>query len=353
VLDTVISLSGADADIHMAELRMIVSAGISCVAIIILLSMLLSRIVLRRLYPIVEATREVAAGDLHWKVESTARDEIGLLADSFNRMTDEIKKDRLEIEEWNKKLEERVKEKTKQVKQIQKQLMLAGKLIAVGELAAGVAHEINNPLTNILTSAEYMYNKSPEDYPYLEDLDIIMNESIRCRNIVKGLLDFARQSKPEKKLADLNQLIEGVLLLVQNQAAFHNINIVRDLDTTLPKTNVDSDQIQQVLTNLVLNAGEAMNEGGELTIVTRFLEKDNSVEIVFTDTGHGMNEATISKIFDPFFTTKAVGKGTGLGLSISYGIIEKHGGKIRVKSEEGKGSSFYVTIPMSVKPKDE
>jgi two-component system NtrC family sensor kinase len=349
VLDTVISLSDADADINFAKWRMVVTAGISCLAIIVLLNILLSRIVLRRIHSLAEATQEVAAGDLLKKVESSTKDEIGFLTDSFNRMIERIKKDKHEIEEWNKKLEVRVEKKTRQLKTIQKQLMQAGKMIAVGELAAGVAHEINNPMTNILTSAEYLYKKCPDDYEYKEDLDIIMNESIRCRNIVKGLLDFARQSKPEKKETDINRLIESVLLLVQNQAAFQNIKIVRDYDVELPRAEVDSDQIQQVVTNLVINAAEAMDDGGVMTISSDLLAEKEAIEIQVKDTGHGIDEEVMDKIFDPFFTTKGVGMGTGLGLSISYGIVEKHGGRIWATSTQGEGSVFHVVIPLSAK----
>jgi two-component system NtrC family sensor kinase len=348
VLDTVLSLDDTDRSIATSKWGMCLSALISFIAISLILSLLLSKLVSRPISRLFEATREAtnAHGHLSHKVKATSKDEIGMLTESFNVMMEEVRKSKKDIEEWSRTLEERVQEKTLRLRAMQDQLIQAGKMVAVGKLAAGVAHEINNPLTNILTSGEYLQKKSPENYPFTEDLDIIVNESLRCRKIVKGLLDFARQTRPEKKLSEINQIIQAVLVLVENQAAFHNIKIVSELDPSIPKIMVDSDQIQQVFTNMVLNAAEAMKGGGVLRIKTALSQDGSFLEVTFSDTGCGIPKEHIDRIFDPFFTTKDVGTGTGLGLSVSYGIVEKHGGSIDVESKVKEGTTFVIHLPL-------
>jgi len=176
-------------------------------------------------------------------------------------------------------------------------------------------------------------------------LETIVQQTSRCRNIVKGLLDFARQRRPDKKEWDIYKLIENTLTLVEKQAPFRNIQIVKEFERKIPLLFVDGDQIQQVFMNILLNAADAMGENeGTLTIRTNL--RDGMAEVAFSDTGHGISKEHISKLFDPFFTTKQTGKGTGLGLAISYGIIQSHSGDIRVESELGKGSTFRVRLPI-------
>jgi two-component system NtrC family sensor kinase len=286
-----------------------------------------------------------AHGDLNQTVGIGSHDELGELSNSFNNMISELKRSRDAIEEWTQTLEHRVQERTQELQQVQDQLIRAGKMAALGELAAGVAHEINNPLTGVLTFSSLMLKKVDANHPWKKDLENIVQQTTRCRNIVRGLLDFARQRKPDKKQWDIHTLIEQTLILVEKQAPFQNIKINKEFRTGIPMLFVDGDQIQQVFMNILLNAADAMAEnGGTLTIKTSF--NNGMAEICFIDTGHGIAKDHLPKLFDPFFTTKQTGKGTGLGLAISYGIIQSHNGDIEAESEVGKGSTFRIKLPV-------
>ncbi|MDI6839702.1 MAG: ATP-binding protein [bacterium] len=183
----------------------------------------------------------------------------------------------------------------------------------------------------------------------------IAKEATRCKDIVKGLLDFARQTEPKLELSNINSVIEEVLSLVGKQPLFMNIQILKELNLSIPMIMIDRSQIQQVFTNILVNAGEAMSEGscgkenGKLTIKTTTSPDSLFVKISFTDTGCGISRENIGKIFDPFFTTKKAGKGTGLGLAVSYGIVQRHNGNIEVVSELGKGTTFTVNLPINKK----
>jgi two-component system NtrC family sensor kinase len=291
------------------------------------------------------ATKTAAHGNLDQTVSIRSHDELGELSESFNNMISELKRSRDAIEEWTQTLERRVQERTQELQQVQDQLVRAGKMAALGELAAGVAHEINNPLTGVLTFSSLMLKKVDENHPWKKDLENIVQQTTRCRNIVKGLLDFARQRKPDKKTWDIHALIDNTLTLVEKQAPFQNIKIEKQFKPVIPMLFVDGDQIQQVFMNILLNAADAMSgNGGTLTIKTDL--KNGVAEVSFTDTGGGIAKEHLSKLFDPFFTTKETGKGTGLGLAISYGIIQSHGGDIGVESEVGKGSTFRIKLPI-------
>ncbi|MBM4278522.1 MAG: two-component sensor histidine kinase, partial [Deltaproteobacteria bacterium] len=203
----------------------------------------------------------------------------------------------------------------------------------------------NNPLTGVLTFSSLMLKKTDENHPWKKDLENIVQQTTRCRNIVRALLDFARQRKPDKKEWDIHALLDRTLTFVENQARFQNIKIVKDFKLDLPMISIDADQIQQVFMNIVINAADAMGtEGGTLSIRTDF--NNGIAEISIADTGCGMSKEHLSKLFTPFFTTKETGKGTGLGLAISYGIVQTHGGEIDVESEPGKGSTFRIKLPI-------
>jgi two-component system NtrC family sensor kinase len=271
---------------------------------------------------------------------------LGELSESFNNMISQLKRSRDDIEEWTQTLEHRVQERTRELQQVQDQLILAGKMAALGELAAGVAHEINNPLTGVLTFSSLILKKMEDTHPWKKDLETIVQQTSRCRNIVKGLLDFARQRKPDKKLWDVHTLLEKTLSLVEKQAPFQNIQIRKEFKPEIPQLLIDGDQIQQVFMNILLNAADAMGaNGGRLTIRTDL--NDSTAEIAFTDTGVGIAKEHLPRLFDPFFTTKQTGKGTGLGLAISYGIVRSHNGDIKVESEVGKGSTFRIKLPIA------
>jgi two-component system NtrC family sensor kinase len=234
---------------------------------------------------------------------------------------------------------------------MQAHLFQAEKLASIGKLAAGVAHEINNPLTGILTNSSLMLEDLPPEDPKREDVQTIVNETLRCRKIVKGLLDFARQTKPLKQFLDLNQVVKRVLSLIENQASFRNIAISTDLDPNPPAVLADQDQIQQVFLNIVLNASEAMPQQGQLRISSRTLPREGAMEVRFQDNGPGIPPDVQDKILEPFFTTKSTG--TGLGLSIAYGIVERHRGTLKVESAPGKGTTIVITLPTESKePED-
>lgn len=344
VLDTTISLEDFEKERKQIYNRMIISGVISVIIISFLLSLLLTKFVNRPIEKLLLATRETARGNLDTKVEIRSHDELGELAQSFNHMISELKRSRNAIEEWTQTLEQKVNERTKELQQVQDQLIRAGKMAALGELAAGVAHEINNPLTGVLTFSSLMLKKVDENHPWKKDLENIVQQTTRCRNIVRGLLDFARQRKPDKKEWDVHSLIERTLALLENQAPFQNIQIIKEFKQNMPMILVDPDQIQQVFMNILINAADAMSKnGGTITIKTDL--KDGIAEISFIDTGCGMTKEQLSKLFTPFFTTKEPGKGTGLGLAISYSIIQNHNGDIEVESEPGKGSTFRIKLP--------
>jgi nitrogen-specific signal transduction histidine kinase len=231
-----------------------------------------------------------------------------------------------------------------------KSLMQQEKMVSIGRLYAGVAHEINNPLTTILTSSMLMQEDTPKESPLYQELEIISNEALRCRKIVKSLLDFARQAKSSKKMCNLNDIIKESYILTRKQAAFSDIKIQTDLQEGLPKVNIDEDQIQQTLINLILNAIEATSAGGTVTLSSRYIAETDKVEVVVSDTGIGIPPENIDSIFEPFFTTRD--NGTGLGLSISLGIIEQHCGKIMVQSVPGEGTQFTIQLPRNRESND-
>jgi signal transduction histidine kinase len=232
-------------------------------------------------------------------------------------------------------------------KQAEKSLMRSARLAAVGEIAAGVAHELNNPLTTITGFVELALQELPEDIPQREELQIVIDEAQRARSVVRRLLDFARQSDNPHQLTDLNQLVEEVVSLTKLSTKVNRIDIKINLDDPLPSISADPNQIKQVLLNLIQNAIQAMPEGGELTLVSQQEECDGKkgATIFVQDTGHGIPEKDQERIFDPFYTTRPVGSGTGLGLSVSYGIVMDHEGQIDFSSKEGEGSCFSIWLP--------
>ncbi|MDZ7721752.1 MAG: [Fe-Fe] hydrogenase large subunit C-terminal domain-containing protein [candidate division KSB1 bacterium] len=229
----------------------------------------------------------------------------------------------------------------------QEQLIQHEKLASIGQLAAGVAHEVNNPLGSILLYAHLVKQRMDQAEDDAKDLSFIIEEAKRCQNIVSGLLDFSRQGQLTLKQNHVPDIILKMIEVVKEQPEFKHVRIHTEFADDLPEIYVDEDQLYQVFLNITMNAAEAMPEGGDLTIKA-FLDDDtNKMRITFTDTGVGISKDNQSKVFTPFFTTKQIGKGTGLGLAIAYGILKMHKGNIRVKSEVDKGSTFIVDIPLA------
>lgn len=231
-----------------------------------------------------------------------------------------------------------------ELEQAHQQLIRTEKLASIGQLAAGVAHEINNPLGTITIFSHMMMKSLEEDDPRREDLQMVIEESARAKEIVKGLLSFARETVLKPGMINLNAIIDDVFGLIQNQSLFFNVTLKKELDPLLPTMFVDAAQLKQVFLNIILNGAQAMEGAGELRVRTKLLQDRKRVEIAVTDTGPGIPEETLNKLFDPFFTTKE--RGTGLGLAIAYGIIDRHGGTIDVRSEIGVGSTFIMTLPV-------
>jgi len=276
------------------------------------------------------ASEQVAHGNLDAQVEIRSHDELRELADTFNFMAAALKK-----------RDEKLREFTT------RRIMESERLAHIGQLAAGVAHEINNPLQGIVTYSHLLLERTTMENGCRESLRKIVTQANRCRDIIRGLLDFSRQRKPEKRPSNVNRILEECIALVDNQALFHNIQIVRHPGKDLPPVLMDPSQIQQVFMNMIINAAEAMNGTGQLTLTTRHVPADCAVEVQFTDSGHGIKEEDLDRIFNPFFTTKEVGHGTGLGLAISYGIVQEHKGTITVESQEGQGATFTIRLPVT------
>jgi two-component system NtrC family sensor kinase len=234
----------------------------------------------------------------------------------------------------------------KKLQETHLQLVSSEKMASLGKLAAGIAHEINNPLGGILIYSSLMMEELPEEDSKRGDLMRIVQEAGRCKEIVKSLLEFARQTEPKMEPTDINRAINDGLFFLVNQALFHNIQIVKKLDPFLPFIRGNASQLKQVFMNIIVNAAEAMHGNGILTITTSPAPDRKTVLVEFTDTGEGIPEENFTRIFDPFFTTKEVGKGTGLGLATSYGIVEDHGGKIGVRSKVGEGTTFTIELPV-------
>jgi two-component system NtrC family sensor kinase len=299
------------------------------ISLALIISYLLASGILKPINRLVYASKLLAKGDLTQRVKLTSKDEIGELAKAFNFMASSLK-------ERDDQLKARTQQKIQE----------SERLASLGRLAAGVAHEINNPLGAILIYSNLLLEESELHDPGRENLKKVVRETIRCKEIVKGLLDFARKTEPKKEPSNINEILERVLSLVEKQAPFQNIRINKIFHPHLPMVMIDKTQIQQVFMNIIMNAAEAMEGKGSLTIRTQLLKDGRFIEIGFTDTGCGIPQENMKKLFEPFFTTKEGVNGIGLGLAISYGIIKNHGGNIKVKSQVGKGTTFLIRLPV-------
>ena len=363
VLDIVYSLDQID---RKARSEAIDIAALS-LGFVLFISFCVSVLVHRLVYlPVrdLEAGAErLAAGDLDQSIPVRQADEFGQVAESFNAMTKALKSSREQLQEWAHTLEQKVEQRTRELRLAEAEAAHGEKLASVGLLAAGIAHELNNPLTGILTFSHLIREKMPEGSQDAEDLDLVIRETKRCATIIRRLLDFAREKAPEKKFADLNRLIEDTARIIERPAHLRDIAISMDLDPDLPPVWMDQDLVRQVVMNMLVNAQQAIEEKGSITVRTRRCPEPRRaepggqavpmVEIAIIDTGCGIAERDIRRIFDPFFTTKGPGKGTGLGLSVSHGIVAAHGGSIEVQSKLGEGTTFRIYLPMNPPPESE
>jgi len=324
-----------------------------CFVLIVVATYFLTRSLVRPLEQMVSVSNRITAGDLSQRVRVSDQSELGLLAGSFNDMLDRIDEMKSQLQQSAKTLEQKVAERTQQLIAVQSRAARQERLASVGQLAAGVAHEINNPLGGILTFASLVREELPPDSPYRADLDEVVNQAVRCREIVANLLEFSRQREAQMVPADLNEILTRTLALLEKQAKFHDIKIERRLDPELPRIVVDESQMQQVFMNIILNAADAMDERGSLTIRTGHDASRRQVFVRISDTGCGIAPDYLERVFDPFFTTKDPGKGTGLGLAVSCRIVQGHGGRMDIESEVAKGTTFIITLPLSRSPAGE
>ena len=280
-----------------------------------------------------EATTEVGQGKFDVEVKANSRDEVGALADSFNHMAFELK------------------ERDEALEAAQVQLVQSEKMAAFGQLGAGIAHEVKNPLAGILGYAQLSLRKAEKGSAVHTNLQLIEKETKRCKTIIENLMKFARQEKAVLETTDINQVVEDAIAIVDHQLSINRVKIVKNLTPGLPQIMASANQIQQVIMNLMINAQQALDgKPGSVGIMTSN-RQDKWLEIIVKDNGPGMSEEVRAHIFEPFFTTKPAGKGTGLGMSVSYGIIRDHQGEIRVISEPGKGATFIIILPI-LQPED-
>ncbi len=322
-------------------------------------------VISKPLKALVEVTDQVSRGDFSQRADLAQKDEIGHLATTFNRMVDSLQQSRDEIEEYNRNLELKIIERTLELEEIQQQLVQSEKLSAIGQLAAGVAHELNNPLGGILGYSQFTLEKlkklknrddAPSDVDkFIRYLTDIETQARRCKTIVQNLLRFSRSSRTmDFEDVDINQIVEDTKIFVEHQLHMNNIELKVNLSEGLPIIKGNDGQLQQVLTNLIINAMHASPADSTINLFTRYSpplgEFAGAIEIIVADQGTGISPENLNKIFEPFFTTKIVGKGTGLGLSVSYGIIKDHGGEVKVDSVLGEGSTFVIVLPVQKEP---
>ncbi|MDX9858396.1 MAG: ATP-binding protein [candidate division Zixibacteria bacterium] len=359
-----LSLESVNREMTRAQTIAILLTVLVVLATIVLLAFIISAIT-KPVTELVSVTDQVSRGDLSRRVEINQHDEIGHLASTFNKMIESLRQSRNEIEEYNRNLEQKIVERTRQLEEAQAQLIQSEKMSAIGQLAAGVAHELNNPLGGILGYAQFTLEKLQKNVPekttskeiesylrYVRDIEV---QARRCKAIVQNLLRFSRSSRTEDfEEIDVNRTVEETISFVEHQLRLSKIDLRTTLAKNLPMIRGNTGQLQQVFTNLLINAMHASAPGSCIEIYSRYSpalgEFGGAVELVFTDHGCGIAQENIKKVFEPFFTTKEVGKGTGLGLSVSYGIIRSHGGEINVSETPNGGATFTIVLPLQKHP---
>ncbi|HFE53153.1 MAG TPA: HAMP domain-containing protein [Bacteroidetes bacterium] len=354
VLDIRMDLSQMD-QLQAAHARQATLAGLIAALLSALAGGLLVRLLIHNpVHPLAQGTEEIARGNLGYTISLRRKDELGALAARFNKMSQDLKRATDEIRRWSETLEQRVQEKTEELEKAQAQILQAERMASLGKMAATVAHELNNPMSGILGLAKVLEKRirklpiqDEQKESLIEDLRVIQSEAKRLGNIVQNLLVFARGGKEELSEVDLNQAIEKALVLVSHHLELKGVRLETQLCPKGCWVIGNEDQLKQVFMALLVNAVEAMPNGGVLSVRTHTLEEEGKVQIEVSDTGVGIPPDALPHIFEPFFTTKSNGGGLGLGLAVVYGIVQKHRGEIRVKSEVGKGTTFVVELPFA------
>jgi two-component system NtrC family sensor kinase len=352
VLDVRVSLADTDAAIGEAE-QTIIFFAIGMVLLVAPFSVwYFSATVTRPVRALMNGAREVAGGNLEHSIVLRSKDELGKLAEAFNSMTASLRYEKDQNQKWADTLQEKVTEKTEELTAIHDRIVHVEKMASLGKLAATVAHELNNPLEAILTYARLIARRIRRDpaaaeaqKPTLEDVDLIAHESARCGSIVRNLLIFSKKQVSEFAIVPVRHIIDKAAGIVRHHFEISSVRfeaIVAGDDLSLV---CDEGQIQQALVALFVNAVEAMPAGGSITVRAEAEPGADELRITVSDTGNGIPAGDIPHLFEPFFTTKQDGKGVGLGLSVVYGIVERHGGRITVASEPGRGTSFHILLP--------
>ena len=321
------------ADVRWKALSLFILITVAGMVLALGLGYIIANKMSRPVQQLIEASNQVSQGNLSPVIGPISKSEIGVLQKTFKEML-------TSIQERDKR--QRVESEIK--------LLQSEKQASVGKLAGGVAHEINNPLTGIVTFTHMLLRRNDIPEEVRIDLETIAQETERVRKIVKGLLDFSRQTELDREPTDVNRLVRQAMTLVENQALIKGVNLTFEPGDGLSMVTLDRNQMQSVLLNIIINALDATDPGGSIIITTNIgistsKPGQKGIEILCTDTGCGIPPENLNRLFDPFFTTKEVGHGTGLGLSVSYGIVERHGGTIWVQSKVGKGSTFKVWLP--------
>ena len=353
VLDANLSLAKADVQLAQTSRRMLAYTLIALVDISLLSWLFVWRLVGQPLKRLKDGTKQLAEGNLGYQLQVDSSDEVGELASSFNRMSLQLRSANEEIVAWAKTLEDRVDQKTRELKRAHEHMLQAEKMATIGKMAAVVAHEINNPLSGILTYAKLlrrwiergeMGGAKKDDAE--QCLELIAEESRRCGDLVKNLLTFSRTAPLNVQTTDLNTVVDRAVRLVAHQMELNGVELHLELPHGLPGVQCDPGQIEQVLLALIMNAIDAMPRGGNLWVGTK-LDEDAGEEIFWVrDDGSGIPQDILPQIFEPFLTTKESGKSVGLGLAVSQNIVARHRGRIEVTSELGKGTTFTVTLPL-------
>ena len=352
VLDTDLSLAKADAQLKVSSARMFYYTTGAMLMVAVLSWLFVWRVVAKPIQALEKGTERLSQGELGYQIEVQSHDEVGDLAHSFNGMSLQLHAANEEIVTWAKTLEDRVEQKTKELQRAHAQMLHVEKMASIGKMAAVVAHEVNNPLSGILTYAKLLskwvgtgqtaHEKREEA---MQCLDLIAAESRRCGDLIKNLLSLSRTAPMNVQSVDLHAVINRCLMLVRHQLELVGVELQLKLADDLPLVHCDPAQIEQVLLALTMNAIDAMPRGGTLWIETRLSSNKSEIEIIVRDDGAGIAPDVLAHMFEPFLTTKESGRGVGLGLAISRGIVERHNGRIEVESEVGRGTTFTVTLP--------
>lgn len=355
VLDTTLSLAKADRDVAASSLTMFSYMAIAILIVSILFALFVWNLVHRPVRKLRMATERLREGELGYELEVRRRDELGELSRSFNQMSRRLAEADEQLRSWNRTLEHRVDAKSEELRRAHEHMLQAEKLTSLGKMAAVVAHEINNPLSGILTYAKLMRrwiergdDLSTRVADMRESLELIESESRRCGVIVKDLLNFARATPMNVQPADLNAILRQCVKLVDHKLELSAIALREELADDVPRIEGDPGQLEQLFLALIMNAIEAMPRDGVLRLATT-RRGEQHVIVIIEDNGVGIPEGLAPRLFEPFVTTKQDKSGTGLGLAISKRIVENHGGEIAVNSTPGKGTTFIITLPLSAR----